>query len=295
MTRSSSPRLIEWCALLLLVGAVGLPAIALAQGASAQAASDKEGTVKVFLQRATEAYQAGDYKKAAGLYHRLYMMAPDRPVSLYNAARIEEKMEEYELAARHYGEFLTAAKPDHPKYALGKARFDAVNARLEANRAKAEMARLKEQAQRREVEDRATAPLPQPVDPAAPQAQVRETAQGGSWKRPAGWAVTIVGGLALAGGGALLYVGSADKATLDDELAAADKQYGDPYHDVTVQEARTRQDDIDATNTLGVIAAVSGAVFAGAGIWMLATAPERPEVAVVPVKDGAMWTMAWRF
>ena len=274
-------------AVLALAVLLALPCIG-----AGQSKTDKAGTLRVFLERATKAYQAGDFKTAAALYHRLYIMAPNRPVSLYNAARLEEKMGQLEPAVAHYREFLVVTTKKHPKRALAKARFEAVTAKLDAARAKAEVAKAREAAAERGAADERR-------EAAAPAAGAVETAPGGQaaggWKRPAGWGAAIVGGLALVGGGVLLAMASGDKGELDDELAASEAAHGDPYHEVSFEQAEQRQGDIDSSNTLGVSALAGGAVVAGLGIWLLVTDSGGAKVGFLPVRGGGGVRLGWRF
>ena len=288
VTRSSSRRSIECLAAVVFAALLALPSVG-----AAQSKADEEGTVRVFLERATKAYADGDYKQATALYHRLYMMAPDRPVSLYNAARLEEKMGQFDLAAAHYREFLTAAAKDDPKLPLAKARFEAVNAKLEAQRAKAEVAKVRGDAAAREAEGKHQAEAaPKPVAVGDGAVVGAQTARG--WRQPVGWGAAVVGGLALVGGGVLLVKASGDKAALDDKLAASCAAYGDPYHDVSFEAAETRQGDIDFGNTLGVSALAGGVVLAGLGVWLLVSDGEGT-VGFWPARGGGGVRLGWGF
>ena len=253
----------------MLLMALSVPAATVTPGV-AVAQVDKTGTMRVLVKRATEAAKAGDYKGAAELWQRIYLMDVRRPMSLYNAAVMEEKAGLLDDAARHLREFLTAATEKHKRYTLAKVRLGAVVAKMQAAEARevAERA-VRERRERDERDRQAAEDRKQSVvvkDAPAVEGTSESPPIGAGSRAPdtksntAAWVAIVAGGVAVLAGGGLYLNGAAEYDDLKGQVDSGAK---------TAAEVQGRVDELQRNDYVYFGAMGLGAVAVGIGAWLV--------------------------
>ena len=285
----------------LLCCALALPLLALSsapRNLCAQAGENAALSVHVL---ATETYKAGDFKKAAELYHTAYKIDP-QPAFLFNAARSEQRLVMLDVAEKHFKQLLALKDLDErtrtrtkmhlqeiaavrKAMAVAQAKAAALAAKAAANPASKPPAKPAN----KPVAKPAAATAPKPAAAAIPA--VTATAGDGAWKAPAGWA-SLGTGVVLTGlGGWLLISYLGDQATLDEQR----EKLGPDGKVVGISHEKYEQDQqaLWTRRGLGYGAAGVGLAAVGVGAWMLLTAPADATVTLAPAGRGV--TLAWRF
>lgn len=234
---------------LLLVVALTLSATATV----ARAQVDKSATIKLLFDKAEDARKAGDFRKAAAIWHQIYLQDPSQPMSLYNAALMEEKAGDLEAAARHLREFLSVTDASHPRHALAKVRLQAVVAKHQA----AQNARVAEQLLA-EKRTREAAAKTQGAG-AGPSAAAVATQDSTASTTP-GWIAVIGGGAALATAGVLYGLGVAEDSDVRQRYADGE---------LTQTEAQSAIEDLQRNDLIYAGVAGVGAIGVGVGVYLL--------------------------
>ena len=169
-------------------------------------------------------YNAGDFAKAAELYHTAFAIDP-QPAFLFNAARSEQRLVLLDLAEEHFKQVLELEGLDastRSRTAMHLQEIAAVRKALEVAQAKAAAPGTPEVGR---PDSAAAAPaFAAPTLAAAVAPTVTVSAGAGGWKRTAGRA-SVGAGAALTGVGVWLLIGYVgDQATLDARREEVDGQ-----------------------------------------------------------------------
>ena len=253
----------------------------------------------------TQTYKAGDFKKAAELYHTAFKINP-QPAFLFNAARSEQRIMLLDEAEKHFEQVLTLVGLDDRTRSRTKMHLQeiaTVRKALASAQAKAAAAKKPEVKQTPKPVVKPTPkpevkPAPKPVKAPvaegpvkAAQPPVTVTTGQGAWQGTAGWA-SLGTGVVLAGiGGWLLISYMGDQTALDQKQETLDG--AGKVADISFEEYEEEQQSLWTRRGLGAGAVGIGLAAVGVGAWMLATAPEDKPVVIAPSAGGA--TLAWRF
>lgn len=229
-------------------------------------------------------YKKEEYAKAAALFMQAYSIQQN-VFFLFNAARAEQRAMNLDAAEKHFKACLdTAGAPDKvlSRSRLHLAEIESVRAALAKARAEEERKNAAKLAQAQKAAQTAAAALKQkneePVD---------------AWKTPAGWAAVGVGGALLGVGGWLALSYAADQEALNEKTHITNddgKVIGIDFETYDGEQARLNDRAFWRSTLL-----VTGAAVAGAGAWMLLTAPEqRSSLRLVPA-GGRSLALVWDF
>ncbi len=263
-------------------------------------------------------FEEGKKAIAADLFHKAFAADPE-PGYLYSAARAEHRGGNLESAIQHYKKVLTLPRKGSAFFANPQA---AIKVDIYLKAAQQELERKgagpsgpappPPAASQPKAEGPAPRPptpptkritpaVRPPTAPTTPRisnsdekpAIVRATAPGDDqWKRPAGMVALIAGAAGVFGGGILAIVAAGDQSDLDafrvnpDDL---DSKFDSKQ--ITVDEARTRQQAVNDRITLAWIAGGAGVVLAGAGAWLFASSDAATAVRLTP----RGLRVGWRF
>ena len=259
---------------------------------------------KTPFEEAVAHFKAGEYARAAPAFHIAYSR-DSKPVLLFNAALSEQRSNQLELAQRDYKRVL--ARTDlHPKIAeRARAGLAAVEAALAAaaGTGASTPPRPKPVVV---VPAPTTKPAPeQPVAGAArppgasakpgaagPDPVIAESAPGGGWHKPVGWAAVGVGGVLVGVGGWLLASWSADEAEFNEGLTRKDGD-GGKVSNISREAYQARWNELGAQRNGALATTLTGVAAAGAGAWLLWSAPEDKAVTVLPVGRGFALRLAF--
>ncbi len=268
---------------------------ALAVDADPVAVAGTEASAALLKVAAAE-YAAGQFEKAAAHFLTCFDVDAKNLSCLFNAARAEQRSFQLDKAEKHYLLYLDLNKAD----AAGRKR-----AQIHLDEVREVRAQLKKQAAAN-----ATPPGPErkppevvavPRPPEAKPAEVKVTpptigqdapTPAGSWKRTAGWASVGVGAALVVTGVALVVQGSGQQTKLD---AETDKTQSGFISGIGYDDYVKRQESINGRMRLGTALLGIGVAAAGAGGWLVATAPAVPQVSAVWRRDGTELVLAWRF
>ncbi len=278
------------CAALFLTPAMGL----------SQAGEDAAlGAHKL----ATHMYKAGNFAKAAELYHTAFKIDP-KPAFLFNAARAEQRVMMLEVAEKHFKQVLALKGVDARTVSRSRMHLqeiETVRKALMAAQAKAggkkappTDTRTAEPAPVSKSVDKSAAPAAAAPSPAAhknAEAPATVVTKGGGWKAPAGWASVITGGVLAGVGGWLLVSYMNDQEALDARQVATTG--GGKVKDISYAEYEEQQTALWTRRGLGFGVLGVGLAAVGAGAWMVLTAPESGAVTVAPTHRGVL--LALRF
>ena len=187
-------------------------------------------------------YKAGDFKKAAPIFHQAYSIR-QLPVFLFNAARSEQKSGQFQAAKKSYEKLLQSK--DLPEQISVKARgyLEEVTAELK-KKEQAEAARRAAERQRK---------------------LAQRAAASASTRKLIAWGTLGGGALLLGAGGYFLATWASGQAALDDQVA--DRDGGDVVG-ISFEAYTAEQDRLDRTGLIGGAAFGVGAVAAGLGAWL---------------------------
>ena len=226
---------------------LGLVGSAHAQPAPGHAPVAEDAAMAV-LKLARHHYQAGEYAKAAGLFHQAWQIDP-KPAFLFNAARAEQRAFQHKKAIADFDKLLQLPG------------LDAEVAKRSRTHRK-ECAELLARDQARATPGEAMKGQGTPIVPPAMIAQ-NETGGAANWPVYAG-----LGGAALLGAGAavLWAMAAGDRQALQDQLNERDasgKTVG-----TTRADALAQSDDISTLEVAAASVAGVALVSAGVGVWL---------------------------
>ena len=297
-------------AFLAIMSGIVVPASACAQGAD----GEKRAMASSVLARGE--LDAGNFDKAAELYHSAFKLHAAEPGYLYSAARAEEKGGDLVGAERDYQLFLKVAPPKHEKYEAAKNNLLQVRSQVAVGLQK-QLDAMKTAAAAQAVTPAAGAapsaaaqPVPAAPPPAAapvpaaapakshavatpaaapPAVKAEAGAAPGAWKRTAGYGALGIGAVGVGLGAWMMSSGNAagEKAVDGAKAAGLDEA----ARSKLLQDAR----DADAQIGTGTVALGVGAGLAAVGGWLWWTAPQAATVAVVPTPHGVRAVVALRF
>lgn len=236
------------------------------------------------LKVAAAEYAAGHFEKAAGLFLTCFDVDAKNMSCLFNAARAEQRSFQLDKAEAHFRQFLAVNEADE----TGRKR-----AQIHLQEVSEMRAQLKKQ--QAPVE---SAPVPPPLAPVLPTpaptvVQRHETPSEGAWKSTAGWSSVGAGVAMVATATALFLMASSDQADLD---AATGKTDGSGLiSGIGRDDYVQRQNSVNTRTYVADALLAIGVVSAGAGTWLLATAPALPTVRAALAPDGGELRLAWRF
>lgn len=259
-------------------------ALALPVHAAAPSAKDRAIAASVMAKGELE---AGNFTKAAALYHEAYKMDPSEPGYLFSAARAEDKGNDLPPAERDYAAFLKLAPPKHEKYPSAQTYLLEVRSRVaQALQQQVQAMKAKEEAAKAAPTAAPTA-VPAPSKPAvlpgpaSAPALVAEV-------HPANWPAwsALAGGVALLGSGLGLYLAQGEaRQELDTALTSTDAQ--GRFTGIAYDDYAARRGTLNARYTTAAALAGVGAVATGVGAWLLVRSPGK--VAVVPSAGGVIF------
>ena len=212
-------------------------------------------------------YGAGRFGKAAELFQTCVALDAGNMQCRFNLARSHQRDFALDKAEAAFVQYLKLEGGDPQATKRAQTHLDEVR----ATRLQLEQARTAQAA----VAAQAAASLPAAVTGS------ESTPRG--WQRPVGWATIGTGGAALAVAVVLLVGASGDQQELDALTAETDKQ--GLIGGLSYDEYKGRQEAINSRMLTGDVLAVTGVVLAGAGGWLLWTAPART-AALVPTGRG---------
>ena len=216
-------------------------------------------------------YKENKFKQAAVAFHQAYALQK-RVEFLFNAARSEQRAMQLDLAAKHFRECL--AVKDAPEAVLHRAKvhlgeIEGMQAALRKARESGQKAA--ETKKPAETKDPAkTAVTTKPVEPVKAPAGPPV----GAWKTTAGWSSVAAGALLLGVGGYLAASYSSRQQDLDAKIG--DRDANDKVKGIDFKTYTAEQNSLNTTAALGTTSLVFGVAAAGAGAWMLLTAPSEP-------------------
>ncbi len=256
---------------------------------SAKAKADAEALSK----QAGEYLRTGTHSLAADTYLKAYSMNP-LPEYLYGAARAEHLAGQLESAIATYAQALAALTPKLPLYKKVKAAMDMAKEELAARPAPTVV-----EVQVEAPEPENAKPVPIPQDPTPVVVQAPPPPAPFAWEKPVGYGALGLGAVALVSGIVVYATASADQSALDDLYAQKSDQ---GITGITREDAIVRQDSINSRVVTTWALIGTGVVSAGAGAYLLwfhkpaaSTSPAAPAVVAVPVRDGGLLQLAWRF
>lgn len=226
-------------------------------------------------QLATQTYQAGDFEKAAELYHTAFKISP-QPAYLFNAARSEQRLMKLDVAEKHFRQVLTFPGLD----ARTRARCDLHLQEIAAVRKVVASARAEASSvTKRGAGDRPLKATPPPT----------MTAAASGWKTPVGWATVGTGAVLTGVGGWLLGSYLGDQTILDQRQEKLDAEQ--KVMDISYDEYKREQQALWTRRDLGIGTAGIGLAAVSVGIWMLVAAPEdkAPALASTPRCARLVW------
>jgi hypothetical protein len=238
---------------------------------------------------AKERAKAKRFDLAAEMFHEAFVMNPNAWAFLFSAARCEQLHGVLDDAKRDYTRYLSYSKGDHGLRARAQGFLMEVEAALMKRKA----------AKAQAVDDQATA---QAQADSAAEAKRKETGSKGAQaaltsNNTKAYALLGVGGAALGVGAFLLVKAAGDQSDLDAKMATLGA--GGKITGITLEQAQELQDSAELSRNLGVGALITGAVVAGVGGYLLATAPTARAASlrldVSPVRDGAIASLQFAF
>ena len=248
------------------------------------------------FEEAVAHFKAGEYARAAPAFHIAYSRDP-KPVLLFNAALSEQRSNQFDLARRDYKRVLSR-KDLHPKIAArarkGLAEVEAalagpvppptVAAIVQPKPAAAAPTAPKATPKTPPPAVAATAPqaAPQSAPVAAARPDVVGVGKSAGWQTPAGWAGVGLGAVLTGLGGWLLATWSADEAAYLDGLERKDNK----IVNVSNESFQAEWDKLDGQHNVALATTISGVVLAGAGAWLLLTAPAPGTLTLSPTGRG---------
>jgi len=237
----------------------------------------------------------GKFALSAKMFGEALALAPDDVNFMYSEARAHHLASHEELAAKGYRTFLAKASATHSMRARAGRYLKEVESLLKARAAAdARKAAANVVTPAQVVPKPAASPAPPP--PAAPATHAT-----GSTRRTAGLVATTVGVVVAGYGGYQLIVDNEGLTTIDDdmdlerELGVYTPGSADYIQGAEEQAQSQREAIVGDLWVDGVVLGV-GLACAGAGVWLLLTAPDAPAVSVLPVPGGGMsGSLSWRF
>lgn len=213
-------------------------------------------------------YKERKFKQAAVAFHQAYSLQ-ERVEFLFNAARSEQRAMQLELAEKHFKACLTAK--DAPEAVVRRAKVHI--GEIGEMRAALQKARESGKKSLKPIATIAADPPPKIDKPAPKRAPIEPVAPpAGTWKSTAGWGTVAAGTVLLGLGGYLAASYSSGQADLDARLN--DRDSNNKVKAIDFRTYDSEQQALNGTAALGTSALVVGAVAAGAGAWMLLTAPK---------------------
>jgi tetratricopeptide (TPR) repeat protein len=256
---------------------------------SAKAKADAEALSK----QAAEYLRTGTHSLAADTYLKAHSLNP-LPEYLYGAARAEHLAGQLESAIATYEQTLAALTPKQPLYKKVKAAMDMAKEELAARPAPTVV-----EAQVEAPEPENAKPVPIPQDPTPVVVQAPPPSAPLAWEKPVGYGALGLGAVALLSGIVVYATASTDQAALDDLYAEKSDQ---GITGITREDAIARQDSINSRVVTTWALIGTGVVSAGAGAYLLwfhkpaaSASTAAPAVVAVPVRDGGLLQLAWRF
>ena len=231
------------------------------------------------FEEAVAHFKAGEYARAAPAFHIAYSR-DSKPVLLYNAALSEQRSDQLDLAQRDYKRVLSRTDL-HPKIAeRARAGLAEVEAAIAA-RANPSTGAVETQPKAAAAATPAPTPAPTAAPPSVPPAPASakpatapvdaavDAGSAGNWQGTAGWAGVGIGAVLTGVGGWLLASWSADEAAFLKGLERKDGK----VTNLSNEAFRSKWDELGGQHNLALATTISGVVFAGAGVWLLLTAP----------------------
>ena len=298
--RRSSP-LMSHFATALLVAALSLSTVATAY---AGASDENAAEAHVLAKQAAKLFRKGRGKLAAELFKQAYGLDPD-PGYLYSAARAEHQQGKLETAIETYEKVIRVAGKNSPFHAKAKTHLARAWVDLEkVNNSHAGGASKDRQRHKPKAKLPAAAqptPTPTKVKASAPETTVKP--QPGAWKHGVGWTSLVIGVLAAGSGAVIGAMAMTESAALDEKIE--DSKTYDPNKqkmvidlnklNLTQGQLKDKEQSINDRIFGAWMLGGVGAVGLAAAGWMLATAPQRSTVALLPNSRLRGVTMLVRF
>jgi tetratricopeptide (TPR) repeat protein len=234
----------------------------------------------VVSKQALEFFLKGKHDIAYELYAKAYTLDP-KPEYAYGQGRADHERGQFAAAVAAYEKAL-----------VDLADGDALTLKTRTYLEKARAAQQKPNTpEPPKVEPAKPEPAKVEAPPAAPVVVQQPAEPGGGWKKPAGWTCVGVGLLGAAFGALEINSALGDRASLDERKQQKDAQ--GKIVGVTYEEANRIETDTNATILRGWLIVGASVGIAGAGAWMVATAPA--QVALVPGPGAVGIGLAARF
>jgi tetratricopeptide (TPR) repeat protein len=269
------------CAVLVLAGAVAVPAAAHAQPAPNDAKLAEE-----LAQQAFDAYQKGDFAAAIALYKKAYQSSA-AGVILFNIANIyDKKLKDKEQAFDYYRKYLRSGDTEPELVKRASERIDTVRAEIEAGKRTQEEERNAAAGGSNPNGSGTVAPGTVVLPPPPPPPDPPRTAT-----QKLGLAAGGVGLATLAGGGLFAYL--ARSKNKDAAGSCNDRVCQDDAGLQAVKDARKW-----ANLSTGFV--IAGAALITTGVVLYIYGPSKKEdrmngttVGIIPQLDGLAITGAW--
>ena len=193
--------------------------------------------IEAISEQATEAYKAGEYKKALDLFKQAYDMEAI-PTLLYNIGRCHERLEEHKEAKTYYELFLLEADPDSEIKGKVEERMKTVEVKIRQE----ELAAQKASEPVEKVPENEAEPAP---------------------SRVLDYVVLGSGLALLATGGTFAFLANSELQTFEDTGASFEAR-------------RDAKESGETLALVADVTMITGALVTGLGVWMLLGSQEAP-------------------